>query len=100
MLSSRQRGYLRGLAQAADCHVTLGRAGATPALEARLAELLSLHELVKLRFGDFKESKRELAESLARSTGSEVVRLIGNVAVFWKANPDPEKRKIDIDIQS
>lgn len=97
MLTSRQRGYLSGLAQTRDCLVTLGRSGSTPELAERLEELLAAHELVKLRFGDFKESRRELAEELARKTGSELVRIIGFVAVFWKPNPDPEKRTIDIE---
>ncbi len=96
MLNSRQRTYLSGLAQSMECLVTLGRAGATPELADRLDELLGAHELVKLRFGDFKESRRELAEALAQRTSSELVRVIGFVAVFWKRNPDPDKHKIDI----
>jgi RNA-binding protein len=100
MLSSRQRGYLIGLAGSMDCLVTLGRAGATTELADRLLELLGQHELVKLRFGAFKESRRELAAVLARRTGSEVVRMLGYVAVFWKPNPDPGERKVDIDIHS
>jgi RNA-binding protein len=97
MLSSKQRARLAGIAQTKDCLVTLGRAGAAPELVERLAVLLAQHELVKLRFGDHTDSKRELAEGLARGTGSELVRLIGNVAVFWKRSPDPEKRKVEID---
>jgi RNA-binding protein len=98
MLSSRQRGYLCGLAQTRECLVTLGKLGATKELADRLAELLALHELVKLRFGGFKESRRELAADLAERAGCELVRIIGNVAIFWKPAPDPEKRKIAIDI--
>jgi RNA-binding protein len=98
MLNSRQRSYLSSLAQTMDCLLTLGKAGATPELADRLAELLEIHELVKLRFGDFKESRRELAAALAERTESDLVRMIGYVAVFWKANPDPDKRKISIDI--
>jgi len=97
MLSSKQRARLAGIAQTKDCLVTLGRAGAKPELAERLAVLLAQHELVKLRFGDHLDSRRELAEELAKGTGSELVRMIGNVAVFWKRSPDPEKRKIEID---
>ena len=61
--------YLSGLAQSMECLVTLGRAGATPELADRLDELLGAHELVKLRFGDFKESRRELAAALAERDG-------------------------------
>jgi RNA-binding protein len=96
MLNSRQRRFLSGLAQSMDCLITLGRAGATPELADRLGELLASHELVKMRFGDFKESRQELAKALAEGSGSELVRMIGYVAIFWKANPDPDKRKIDI----
>ena len=95
MLSARQRGYLCGLAQSRDCLVVLGRLGATSELSGRLAELLAIHELVKLRFGDFKQSRREIAASLAEGANAELVRIVGNVAIFWK--PNPEKPKIVID---
>jgi RNA-binding protein len=97
MLSAKQRVRLSGIAQTRDCLVSLGRAGASPDLIERLSVLLEQHELVKLRFGDFKDSRRELAASLAQATGSELVRIVGNVAVFWRRNPDPEKRKIEVD---
>jgi RNA-binding protein len=97
MLSSKDRSRLASLAQTKDCLISLGRAGASPALVERLSILLAQHELVKLRFGDFKEGKAEIASSLAATTGSEVVRIIGNVVVFWKRNPDPEKRTVDLD---
>jgi RNA-binding protein len=96
-LSSRQRSRLAGMAQGRECLVTLGRGGASPELVARLSELLAQHELVKLRFGDFKDSRRELAAELAERSGSELVRVIGNVAVFWKRSPDPESRRVDPD---
>jgi RNA-binding protein len=97
MLSSKQRSLLSGLAQAREPLVILGRGGASAALVERLSALLDRHELVKLRFGDFKDDKRELASKLAGDTGSELVRIIGNVAVFWRRNPDPERRVIDPD---
>jgi RNA-binding protein len=97
MLSSKQRARLAGVAQTRDCLITLGRQGASPAFIERLSVLLAQHELVKLRFGDHQDSKRELAEELAKGAGGELVRMIGNVAVFWKRSPDPEKRKVEID---
>jgi RNA-binding protein len=85
------------MAQTRGCLVALGRAGASPELAGRLAVLLAQHELVKVRLGDHPDSKRGLAADLARATGGELVRLIGNVAVYWKQNPDPDKRKIQMD---
>ncbi len=97
MLTSKQRSRLAGIAQTRDALVTLGKAGPSEGLTARLDALLSIHELVKLRFGDKKESKQDLAAQLAKDTSSELVRLVGNVAVFWRRNSDPELRKIDLE---
>jgi len=99
MLSSKDRSRLASIAQTKDCLISLGRGGASEAFVGRLSALLSQHELVKLRFGDSKDSKAEIASDLAAATGGEIVRTIGNVVVFWKRNPDPEKRTIDIDIE-
>ncbi len=96
MLTSKQRSRLAGIAQTQKDLVQLGKAGATPALLGQLTRILASHELVKLRFVDFKEGREELAGQLAKETGSEVVRLIGNTAIFWKRNPDPEKWKVEL----
>jgi RNA-binding protein len=98
MLNSKQRRRLGALAQSRACLVTLGRGGPSPEFAQRLSALLDRHELVKLRFGDHLESKAETAARLAEATGSEVVRIIGNVAVFWRRNPDPEKRSVETDL--
>jgi RNA-binding protein len=97
VLTPKERTRLAGLAQTREALVTLGRQGPTEALAARLDALLADHELVKLRFGDFKEAKRELAAELAGRTRSEVVRIVGHVAVFWRRNPDPERRKVELE---
>ena len=97
MLSSKQRSRLAGIAQTKPDLAQLGRDGASEAFGARLSVLLADHELVKLRFLSHKDERAALAKALAERTGSEIVRLIGNTAVFWKRHPNPEKRKIEID---
>jgi RNA-binding protein len=97
MLSSKQRSHLAGLAQSLEPLLHLGKAGASAGVETQLDRLLSEHELVKVRFIDFKESKHELAQDLARKAGGDLVRVIGNVAVIYRRNPDPQKQKIHFD---
>lgn len=97
MLSSKQRSHLAGLAQSLEPLLHLGKAGASAGVETQLDRLLSEHELVKVRFIDFKESKHELAQDLAQKTGGDLVRVIGNVAVIYRRNPDPQKQKIHFD---
>jgi RNA-binding protein len=97
MLSSRQRTKLAGLAQALEPQIHLGKAGATEAVASQLDKLLSDHELVKMRFVDFKESRQELAAELAERTGAEIVRVIGNTAILWRRSHNPEKSRIDLE---
>lgn len=72
----------------------LGKGGASESVIAQLETLLAHHELVKMKFIDFKGEKKEIAERLAVSTNAELVRVIGNTAVFFRQNPDPETRKV------
>lgn len=95
MLNSKQRSHLAGLAQTLEPQIMLGKGGASEAFVGQLERILADHELVKLRFVDFKESRHELAVELAARTKSELVRVIGNVAVFFRRNPNPEKRTVD-----
>jgi len=93
MLDSRQRKYLSAEASKGTVVVHLGKGGPTEALTAQLGAHLAAHELVRLRFVDHQEDRKEIAVRLAELTGSELVRVIGNTALFFKADPDPEKRR-------
>jgi RNA-binding protein len=96
MLTSKQRAQLAGLATKLDPIVYLGKAGAAAGVSEALERALADHELVKLRFIDFKGERNELSRQLAAQSGSELIRIIGNVAVFYRQHPDSKKRKIDI----
>lgn len=97
MLTSKQRAKLASLASTLDPVVHLGKAGAAEGVSSALDRALSDHELIKLRFIDFKGERRELAAELAEKNRAELVRVIGNVAIMYRRNPDPEKRKIELD---
>lgn len=73
--------------------VIVGQNGVTPSLEVKVAESLESHELIKVRFNEFKEEKRELAEEIAQKTDATLVRIIGNVAILYKESEDSEKRR-------
>jgi len=96
MLTSKQRAYLAALAHHLDPVVHLGKAGAADGVSGALDRVLSDHELVKLRFVDFKGEHKELAAQLAQKNQAELVRVIGNVAILYRMNSDPEKRTIEL----
>jgi RNA-binding protein len=97
MLSAKQRSRLSSMAQASSCLASVGRAGASEAFSAKLDELLSRHELVKVRLaGDDAETRAALVGGLAERAGCEVVRIVGKIAILYRANPDRGELRIDI----
>ena len=94
MLDSKQRSHLSSLSNKMEPSAALGRDGLTDAVVAHLDRELAIHELVKLRFSDFKGERADLAAQLAEKCGAELVRVLGNTALIFRRNPDPAQRII------
>jgi RNA-binding protein len=95
-LKAFQKRYLRGLAHGLKPVIFVGRRGLTPALATALNDALDHHELVKIKFNDFKEKKQKqaIAQTIEETAGCELVGLIGHMATFYRRQPDPERRKV------
>lgn len=91
-----QKRYLKGLAHSLKPVVFIGQKGLTDALIRSTEEALNTHELIKIKFIDFKEKaqKEELSEKIEKTTNSEMVGLVGHIATFYRRHHDPEKQKI------
>lgn len=92
-LTEQQKKHLRRLAHPKHPIVMVGHASDEPGkLEAITKELdsaLNTHELVKVRARlEDRTARNELLATLASATHSEIVQRIGNVGVFYRANPD------------
>ena len=74
----------------------IGKQGATPTLITSIDQAITAHELVKIKFVDFKEERRELTDAIASQIGAEVVSIIGNVAILYREHPDPARRRVDV----
>lgn len=86
-LSNAELRELKARAQKLDASVRIGRDGASEAFYRALEEALALHELVKVKFADFKEEKKTLAPEIAEKSGSRLVMRVGNVAVYFRRKP-------------
>lgn len=95
-LTSSQAKYLRGLAHGLNPVVFVGHKGITPTVLDSAREALDAHELIKLKFIDFKDRllKAGLAAEIEAKTDSRLAGLIGHTAIFYRRHPDPEKRRI------
>lgn len=82
------------MAQRMDASVKVGKQGLSEGFIKSLDEELSRHELVKVKFTEFKELKKELAPQMADRTNSRLVMQVGNVVVLFRRNPDEAKQKI------
>ena len=78
---------LKAEAQRMKATFKVGREGLSPAFITALDEALRHNELLKVKFDDLKEQKRELAPQLAERTGSHMITRVGNVVVLYRPRP-------------
>lgn len=92
-LTSAQRKALSVQAHELKPVVIIGQAGVTDGVMGKIAESLKAHELIKIKFNEYKEDKQQLAEEIANSCEAGLVRIIGNVAILYKENKEKEEEK-------
>jgi RNA-binding protein len=97
-LTSAQRQFLRKLAHALKPVVQIGKNGLSDSVFAAADQELDSHELIKVKFVDFQDQRREFAQELATRSKAELIGVIGNIAIMYRQNPDPEKRKIRLTV--
>ncbi len=95
-LKGFQKKYLRGLAHNLKPVILIGHRGLTDDLVKSANQALDAHELIKVKFNEFKEreQKAEIAAELCDITKAEVAGTIGHMAILYREQQDPEKRKI------
>ena len=95
-LEGFQRRHLRGLAHPLRPVVMIGKEGLSDAVVAKTEAELVAHELIKVRFLGWKDTKKELLGELAERTRAELVGVVGHVGILFRQNREPKKRKIKV----
>lgn len=93
-LKGFQKKYLKGLAHGLRPVVQIGKEGITEGVIRAVDAGLLRHELIKIKFTDFKDRKEALTCEIETRTGSERVGTIGHTAILYRPQTDPEKQKI------
>ena len=91
-LNNAQMRDLKARAQRLKATLKIGKEGLSPQFLAALDEVLKHHELVKVKFDEFKEQRKELAPQLAEKSRSHLVTRVGNVVVLYRPKPLEEKQ--------
>lgn len=99
-LTSSQRRYLSRLAHDLDPVVMIGKNGFTASVVAAVDQALDCHELIKVRFVDYKADRVTISEQLADQSFAAIVRVIGNVAVLYRPHRESEKRRFKLPVAS
>jgi RNA-binding protein len=95
-LTGFQKKYLRGLAHGLKPIVLIGQKGISDTLIQAVDSALIDHELIKVRFNEFKEKAQKTAiiADIEKNCQCHTAGLIGHMAILFRQNPDPDKRKI------
>jgi len=83
-LGNREIRKLKADAQRLKPILKIGKGGMSPQFVQSVEAAFASHELIKIKFDDFKEQKKTLAPELAAKTSSHLVTLLGNVVVLYR----------------
>ena len=95
MLTSKQRAYLKSLANSLEPVFQIGKGGISDAQTAQIDDYLRVHEIMKVKVLDnslytAKEALMEISEKIK----AEPVCAIGSVLILYKKNPKEPKINI------
>ena len=89
MLNSKQRAYLRGLANSLETILIIGKGEITDNIIMQADTALTARELIKgKRLETSSYTSRECADIIAEKCGADVVQVIGSKFVLYRPNPD------------
>lgn len=95
-LTSKERSILVKKAHTMKPVMQIGSNGLTPAIEAKADESLKAHELIKIKFIDYKGEKEEISAKLSATCNAALVRIIGNNAILYRPAEKKEDQKYGI----
>lgn len=91
MITSKQRAYLRSLANTMETILIIGKGGISDEIIVQADEALSAREIFKGKVLETaNKNAKEIANIIANRTNSDIVQVIGTKFVLYrKNNKDP-----------
>ncbi len=96
MLKGSQRTHLRGLAHGYRPAVQIGKGGLTDSVVAAIDSALTTNELIKVQIFTAREERQQITAAVEERLSCECAGSVGRMAIFYRQQPDPEKRRIDV----
>ena len=93
----KQRAYLRGLGNALDPVVQVGKEGLNENLITSVQLLLQARELVKIKvLKNCELTAREIADNLSSMLNAEIVQVIGAIIILYKKSTKKNFKHIEL----
>ena len=91
-MTSKQRAYLRGLANGLDAIFQIGKGGISENLIKQLDDALEARELIKISVLETAPADvKSLGNEIADSTNSTLVQTVGNKITLYRARKKDSK---------
>lgn len=95
MLTSKQRAYLRAMAQSLDTIFQVGKGGITDEMCTQIANALEARELIKVRvLENSGYTAKDAANEIAEKIDCDVVSCVGSRFVLYKESVN--KKRIEL----
>ena len=95
-LTSKQRKYLEKEAHDLQPVVIVGGAGVTEGVIQMADNSLAAHELIKIKFNEYKDEAKELTADICEKCNATLVRVIGFTAILYREAEQPDDRKFKL----
>ena len=95
-LNSKQRKDLEKYAHSLQPVVIVGGAGVTDGVIKMVDNSLTSHELIKIKFNEYKDEKKQLTDDICNKCDATLVRIIGNIAIIYRQAEKLEDRKFKL----
>ena len=94
-LTSKERAYLRSLANTMDPIFQFGKGGISENFIKQIDDAIEVRELIKITVLENADADiKELASEICEKTHCQSVQIIGRRIVFYRQARDKDKRKI------
>ena len=95
-MTSKQRAYLKSLANSLEPIFQVGKSSLTPEFTEAISEAFNTREIIKIAvLKNCIDDPKEIAAVVAERTHSQVVQVIGKKIILYK--PDKKNPKIMLD---
>ena len=88
-ISNRELRALKARAQLLKPMLKMGKDGLSPAFLKELDTMLTHHDLVKVKFDEFKDQRKELGPQMAAGVSARIIMAVGHVVVLFRRKPEP-----------